>query len=667
MTIEELLDALQLGEDQDVEFKAAQGGFPKSVWETVSAFANTSGGNIILGVAENNGEFEIVGISKPQTLIKDFWDTHNSPQKLNYPVCRDADVHTLTINKRTVICIQIPHLTRQQRPIYINGNPIGGTFKRNYEGDYRCTEAEVKMMLRDAAEDPTDGRILEGFSIEDLDAEALMAYRNRFASRNPDHPFLAKSDRDLLESLGGWRRDRISKIEGVTLAGILMFGKERSILDALPHFYLDYQEQFSTDPEVRWTYRLTIDGKWEPNLFNFYYRVYPRLVANIDVPFKLDKSATRLEETHVHEALREALINTLIHADHQTTHSISIINRREVFTFVNPGRLRISLEQLYQGGISDPRNPNLLKMFQMLGLVERAGSGFQKILRAWREQHWIIPLVAEDLLLEMTGTRLPVISMIPESVEQELRLVVGEAYQTLDELERTILMLAHHFSEVGNKDIQQYRKEHSRDIGDLLRKFVASGWLKKSGHGSGTRYQWPKSSLDTSEHLPDTSEHLPDTSEHLPDTSEHLPDTSEHLPDTSEHLPNTSEHLPNTSEHLPNTSEHLPNTSEHLPDTPEQLSPQEYEKLLQLSAPVRNLGKKVSKAEVMEEMILVLCRDNWLTLKILANLLNRHIDTLRTHYIARMLKDGRLEAKIPEIPSHPGQAYRKKEANNHEL
>jgi ATP-dependent DNA helicase RecG len=76
MTIEELLDSLQLGEDQDVEFKAAQGGFPKSVWETVSAFANTSGGNIILGVVENNGEFEIVGINKPQTLIKDFWDTH---------------------------------------------------------------------------------------------------------------------------------------------------------------------------------------------------------------------------------------------------------------------------------------------------------------------------------------------------------------------------------------------------------------------------------------------------------------------------------------------------------------------------------------------------------------------------------------------------------------
>jgi ATP-dependent DNA helicase RecG len=82
MTIEELLKALELGEDQDLEFKAAQGGLPRSVWETVSSFANTAGGNIILGVAEQSGKFEIVGINKPQTLIKDFWDNHNNREKL---------------------------------------------------------------------------------------------------------------------------------------------------------------------------------------------------------------------------------------------------------------------------------------------------------------------------------------------------------------------------------------------------------------------------------------------------------------------------------------------------------------------------------------------------------------------------------------------------------
>lgn len=101
-----------------------------------------------------------------------------------------------------------------------------------------------------------------------------------------------------------------------------MFGKERSILEVLPQFHLDYQEQISSNPDVRWTDRITIDGTWVPNLFNFYYRIYPRLVEGIDVPFKLDKTATRQDETPVHDAIREALVNTLIHADHQGTRPI---------------------------------------------------------------------------------------------------------------------------------------------------------------------------------------------------------------------------------------------------------------------------------------------------------------------------------------------------------
>ncbi len=141
----------------------------------------------------------------------------------------------------------------------------------------------------------------------------------------------------------------------------LMFGRERSLLNALPYYHLDYQEQLSGNPEQRWTYRLTIDGKWEPNLFNFYYRIYARLVADIDIPFQLDNDAIRKGETHVHEALREALVNALVHVDHLSSRPIVIIRCPDVFLFQNPGRLRIPLHRLYEGGVSDPRNPNLQK------------------------------------------------------------------------------------------------------------------------------------------------------------------------------------------------------------------------------------------------------------------------------------------------------------------
>ncbi len=432
MTLDQLLEALRLGESQDIEFKAAEGGLPRSLWETVSAFANTDGGTIVLGVVERDGGFAVEGVRKPDTLLKTFWDNHNNPQKLNQPVCRESDVAVVTLERHKLLCIHVPRATRRQRPVFINGNPLFGAYKRNHEGDYRCTKAEVRQMLRDASDEALDQQILEGFGPDDLDEESLVAYRNRFASRDPDHPFLALGNAEFLESIGAFRRDRRADAEGLTLAGLLMFGRERSLLDALPYYHLDYQEQLATDPDARWSYRLTIDGKWAPNLFNFYYRVFPRLVDGLDVPFRLDSMGTRLEETHVHEALREALVNTLVHADHQSSRSISIIKRPDVFIFANPGRLRIPREQLYQGGVTDARNPNLQKLFQLLGLGEKAGSGFQKILRAWHEQHWMQPLVTEDLVLEMTRTRLSIAAEVAGEVTGEVERLILICHGELD-------------------------------------------------------------------------------------------------------------------------------------------------------------------------------------------------------------------------------------------
>lgn len=553
-----------------------------------------------------------------------FWDTHNNPQKLSVPICSLSDVRIAAVSDRKVLIIPVPRATRMQRPVFLHGNPLTGTYKRNFEGDYRCTETEVRQMLRDASDEPQDAQILEGFDLDDLDRATLDAYRNRFGSRDPDHPFLALSEWDFLERLGALRRDRKSGAEGVTLAGLLMFGRERSLLDGVSHYHVDYQEAMSDDPEVRWTYRLTVDGKWEPNLFNFYYRVYPRLVDGLDLPFKLDRSAVRLEETHVHEALREALVNTLVHADHQSARPITVIKRRDAFVFTNPGRLRIPREVLYHGGVSDPRNPNLQKMFQLLGLGEKAGSGFQKILRAWREQHWLIPFVAEHPILEMMRVFLPLSSMIPETTEKELREVVGSEYGSLDESDRVILMLAHRFGEIGNADIQPYCPDHPRDIGMRLQRFVAKGWLSKTGHTRGTRYRLPMSdALD-------------------------LFGGGGDVVQSSGHSESSSGHSMSASGH--SEVQHEVAVEGGLSD------------LRQLAAPVRDKGR--ASKELVEQIIISLCRGRWLTIRELAELLGRDSEALRKHYITRLLRQGHLLPRYPHHPNHPEQAYQTAESPN---
>ena len=362
---------------------------------------------------------------------------------------------------------------------------------------------------------------------------------------------------------------------------------------------------------------MTLDGEWEGNLFNFYYRVYTRLINDINVPFKLDKNAERRGETHVHEALREALVNCLIHADHQSTRPLMVIKLTNIFSFSNPGRLRIFLQQLYNGGISDPRNPNLQKMFQMLGLSEKAGSGFGKILRAWKEQQWLTPLVSEKLELEMTLVNLPTLSFIPENVEKELREIVGDNYCELTELERIILVLAHQFLDICNTDIQFYTEEHPRDIGDCLKRLVNKGWLESFGRGRGTHYSL---------------------------VYQKQPDVLSPLP-SSEHNESSSEHYESSSEHYEPSSEHNEPNSEH------------YQCLKDIAAPVREKGR--TNREIVEQVILEICSEHYLPLRTLAELLGREPDSIRNHYISSMLDQGLLELRYPKQLNHPQQAYKR--------
>ncbi|MEH2078965.1 MAG: hypothetical protein V7K89_02795 [Nostoc sp.] len=85
---------------------------------------------------------------------------------------------------------------------------------------------------------------------------------------------------------------------------------------------------------------MTTDETWSGNLYDFYRRVIQKLFSELKVPFEL-KGAKRVDDTPVHEALREALINTIIHAEYTGRIPIQIIKRPDMFVFRNPGIMRL--------------------------------------------------------------------------------------------------------------------------------------------------------------------------------------------------------------------------------------------------------------------------------------------------------------------------------------
>ncbi|MCD8207784.1 MAG: putative DNA binding domain-containing protein [Bacteroidales bacterium] len=391
------------GETREIEFKSAKGGFPASFWETYSAFANTDGGVIILGIKQKDNKFALDHMDEDtiKRYMNAFWDCVHNREKTNVCLPKESDIHVENIDGSYILVCEIPRAGYAIRPVYVGQNPFGHTYRRNSEGDYCCTDLEVRRMFADADHDrhPQDGRILVGYDFErDIDVETLHQFRRTFASLQPSHPWARLSNVDFLRKIGAYSTDLDTGTEGYTVAGILMFGKHESIINnaGLPTYFVDYREKIASDnPNVRWTNRIYPDGTWEANLYQFYIRVYNRLIQSLPRPFVL-KNDIRQEETPAHDAVREALINCIVHQDINALGNIVVERTDNALTFANPGMMLVSKQQYFEGGHSVCRNPILQKMFMMLGRAEKAGSGVDKILGGWKYLGMPTPTVREQ-------------------------------------------------------------------------------------------------------------------------------------------------------------------------------------------------------------------------------------------------------------------------------
>lgn len=388
-------------EDNRREVKKAQDGLPVSLWETYSSFANCYGGIIILGVKEDkDGAWHTTGLKNASKLTKELWNTANNAKKVSINLLSEDDVETYDVNGDVIMVIRVPAAKREQKPVYINDDMFGGTFRRNYEGDYHCTRIQVKTMLRDQADDTVDMSVLDNADMDVLNSDSVHAYRNTFASHKSSHPFLRLDDREFLRSIGAAAYCEKDNMLHPTAAGLLMFGNEYDILRQFPDYFLDYRAEL--DPENRWADRIqSSSGDWSGNVFDFYFRVYNKLRQALNIPFKL-VNGNRVDDTPMHEALREALANCLINADYYGSRGIVITLHINRITFANPGYSRTGKKQMLLGGVSDPRNRGLMKMFNLIEIGERAGSGIPKILNIWKDEQLKDPVIEEQFTPDRT-------------------------------------------------------------------------------------------------------------------------------------------------------------------------------------------------------------------------------------------------------------------------
>ncbi|MDO4571004.1 MAG: ATP-binding protein [Planctomycetia bacterium] len=624
MDVCQLLQQLEIGENSDFEFKSAAGGLPRSLWATYSAMANTDGGYIVLGVKEHkghkehNGQFEIQGVRNVAQMKRDFWNQVQDRGVVSVNLLSEKeDTSVYTINEKQLFVIHVPRAEHQARPVYIGQNPMTGTYRRFHEGDYKCSYDQVARMLADQPSLPHfDSRLLDTFTEDDIDKTTLQQYRNRFSARNPTHPWLSEDTTSFLQKLGGWTLDRKTSKQGPTVAGVLMFGTEDALqeLSKSVPFHLDYRERIGNHIADRWNDRvLSLDGTWTPNLFQFFMKVYPKLTAGLKLPFTylppMDQFSdpVRAGMSPVHEALQEALVNALIHADYRGEGGIVIERFADRFEMSNPGTLLVSLEQLYQGSVSKCRNPSLQKMFQMMGAGDKAGSGFDKIRKGWNTQKWINPELEERQKPDRVFLYLRTVSLLPDGFLDKLRSVSGTQADSLNPEEITALAIAYSEGEVSNSKIQQISTMHASDISKMLQKLVSQGLLLMNGYGRWALYR-----------------------------------TTDEMQKEFQSAPS----LPSNGTSLPTKEE----TSE--------LSELEVAELTKIGDKIRNSPR--SAPEDVVSVIKELCNKHFLTTAQIITYLGRSRGLVQG-YLTQMVHSGDLILQYPERPTHPKQSYKTKQ------
>ena len=364
MTIEELEQLLPRGEGIDIEFKTAQFELSKNVFESICAFLNRNGGHLLLGVTDNGSVTGVLEDCIPQ-MIKNLVTTAHNPKKFNPPVSILPEV--LDYDGKKIIYAYVPQSSKVH-------SVHGLIFDRNGDGDLDITRHSWSLedlYLRKQRVN-TESQVIPFFELADCDKKLLKRARMLAAVERPDHPWLHLNDSDLISSAGLYAKDMATGKFGMTLAAALLFGRDATIQNILPHY--------RTDALVRIENIDRYDDRDDirTNLIDSYDRLMAFIAKHLPDRFHLEGD----QRISIRSKLfREIVSNLLIHREFaQRLPARLVIERFRVYT-ENPNRAHGwgPLDPLNVKAF--PKNPFIAKFFREIGRADELGSGILNVFK----------------------------------------------------------------------------------------------------------------------------------------------------------------------------------------------------------------------------------------------------------------------------------------------
>ena len=360
MMIDEIKRLIKNGEKIDVEFKESRHSLTKDVFDTVCSFNNRNGGHIILGI---NDKRDVVGVSKDKVdkVIKEFTTAINNPQKIYPPLYLLPEI--FEINGKQIIYIRVPEGFQVCRH-------NGKIWDRSYEGDINITDnAELvyKLYARKQGSYFVN-KVYPNLDVDFLDFSVIERVKKMAVERNKNHIWGNMSNEDVLRSANLILTDSETNREGITLAAILLFGKDNSIMSVLPQHKTD--AIFRVENKDRYDDRDVIIT----NLIDSYYRLIEFGRKHLNDLFVLDGIVNVNARDRI---LREIVSNTLAHRDYSSGFPAKMV--------IDTEKILVENSNLSHGiGILDlnkfepfSKNPSISKVFREIGFADELGSGMR--------------------------------------------------------------------------------------------------------------------------------------------------------------------------------------------------------------------------------------------------------------------------------------------------
>lgn len=361
MESQRLRHLLHQEESTHLEFKSGKSGLPGSLYETICAFLNHDGGDLLIGV-EDDGSVSGIKADAAKAMALNIASGLNNPDLIDPPYLLEPSV--VDIDGLEILHVSVPQSSRVHRYTKV-------VYDRGAEGDFKVTSPEaIARMVNRKAGYFSESKVIPGLVLSDLDVPTLQRARGFMRSRWESHPWLALDDSGLLGRAGFIQMDTERGIEGITLAGLMLFGSEESLSRFAPSYMIDCL--LRTRQLERYDDRLQI----RTNLMDAYGLMLGFVQKHLPDPFFL-RGEVRYSLRDL--IFRELVANLLVHREYSSGYPGRLIVYADRVEASNPCIPRTHGLLTSQTVVPFQKNPHLSRFFLQLGWVEEVGSGMANV------------------------------------------------------------------------------------------------------------------------------------------------------------------------------------------------------------------------------------------------------------------------------------------------